>query len=177
MVTKIESTRAPAASPSPPSPVQVESMDALTREAATMQSSENATADKAAQANQQAESGQRQAQASAAVSEITQVLGVVRNMAANMADATGLLPRAKTMEIWSDAQLGDLAMPLLAVMERHGSQVNEFFQRYGPYVMLIGAAAMPAIATVKAMREHKAITVPSRVVEPAPGPAKGGTGG
>lgn len=166
-----------AAAPAPAGPVQVESLDDLTREAQGMQQGEQADQARAQQSQQQAEAGQRQAQAASAVNDIVQVLRVARNMGANLAEAADVLPKDKVLEIWSDAQLGDLAMPLLAVMERHGGQVNAFLERYGPYVMLIAAAAMPAIATIRAVRDHKAITVPSRVVPAAPRPGEGATGG
>lgn len=161
------------AAPPPAGPVQVESLDDLTREAEGMQQGEEDAQYIGKTAKARAESEQRQAQAASAVTEIVQVLRVARNMGASLAEAADVLPKDKVLEIWSDAQLGDLAMPLLAVMERHGGELNAFLERYGPYVMLIGAAAMPAIATIKAMRHHKAITVPSRVV-PA---GEGATGG
>lgn len=174
MVKKIEGPDASGtASPPAAHPAQVESMDALIREGAGMQANENADADRTNQAHEQAQDGQRQAQAASAVSEIVQVLRVARNMGANLAQAMDVLPKDKVLEIWSDEQLTDLAGPLLAVCERHGDQVSAFLAQYGPYVMLIGATAMPAIATVKAIRAHKPITVKAQVV-PA---GEGVTGG
>lgn len=177
MVKKIEAPNTPGAASAPAGPVQVESLEALAREAANMQQGEQNDQARAEQQQAQAETGQRQAQATSAVVELVTVLRFARNMGADFADAAGVLPRAKTHEIWSDEQLGSLALPLTAIMERHGSEISAFFEQYGPYVMLVGAAALPAIATVKAVRAHKAIDVKAHAVPAAPTPDGGATGG
>ena len=163
MVTKVQKIEAPSATPG-----GVESLADIANEAAFMQAGEQSESDRARQAQQQANAGQQQAQQHAQMAsmsqEVVQVLVMVRGIAADLADAAGALPKATTMGIWSDDRIAGLAGPLALVLERGGDQLSAFMERYGPYMALIAAGAMPAIATVKAVREHKAINVQARVV-------------
>lgn len=164
MVTKVQKIEAPSGTPG-----GVESLDALEREAIHMQAGEQSEANKASQAQQQAHAGQQQAQMAGMVQEVAQVLAMVRGMAADLADAAGTLPKDTTMAIWSDDRIAGLAGPLALVLERGGDQLSAFMEKYGPYVALVAAGALPTIATIKAVKAHKAIDTSARVVPDAPG--------
>lgn len=152
---------------------QVESLDDLAREAKTMQASEQAAeATRTNQAHQQA----RVEEGQAAVSQAAALAGALlkgRDMLADMMDESGALPRDRLMAIWTDKKVTDLAEPVAAVLERHGSQLEPFFDQYGPYFMLAFVAVMPTLATVKAVRHYKALNVPTREVPAGEGAAGG----
>lgn len=157
----------------PAEPGGVESLDAIAREAEAMQAGEQAQAQQQEQVQQQAQAGQAQQQTAAAAQEVLMVLTMVRGLGAKMAHAAGVLPMETTMAIWTDADLAAMAGPLSDIANRYGgSEIQKWMEQFGPYVMLIAATAMPAIATVQAVRAHKALDVPVREV-PAGGASSG----
>lgn len=179
MVTLKRLSGPDTAAPPPGDPEAVESLESIAREVESATQAEATAAAPAQQAQQQAQAQAHQAEAAAASKELLRVLIVGRNMGARLASATNVLTDAKVHEIWSDAQLAELVDPLMAVMDRHGDDINAFFEKFGPYVMLAVAAGMPAWATLTAVREHKAntINVTSRVVPDPPTPGTGGAAG
>lgn len=180
MVTLKRLSGPDAAAPPPSDPDAVESLESIARESENAARAEATAAAPAQQAQQQAQAQHDQAEAAAAVAEFVRMMRVARNMGARIAGMIDVLPEATVHEIWNDAQLAELAEPLLDVMGRHGREIEAFMKTFGPYVMLAGVVGMPAWATVQAARAHKAntISVPSRVVPDAPGPGvTGATGG
>lgn len=155
-----------AASPPAAHPAQVESMDALIREGAGMQASENADADRTNQAHEQAEAQQNQAMAESVMAKVEKMLLKARDMGVRAAHATDTLPRDQAMAIWTDETVKEAAEPLLEVAAQHSEKLNAFMDRFGPVVMLAIAIGPPAWATFEAAKAHKrkTVTVPSREV-------------
>lgn len=180
MVKLVTNTTAPAAATATPGdaagPGNVENLEDLAREAAQLQQGEQAGQARTAESQQQA-SAQASAQAmNEAVREVAVALQEGRDMLADLAHEADILPREKTLAIWNDDRLVKLAGPLLVLAARHGGELGEFLKSYGPYMALLAAAAMPTIATAKAIRHHKALTVQAREVPAAPPPG-GASGG
>lgn len=171
MVKKIEHNPAPAG-PAPAGPGHVEDLGALAREAAQLQNGEQAEAARTSQASHQAQAEQGAQAAASQAEQLASALLVGRDMLADMMDESGALPRDRLLAIWTDKKVVSLAGPLSAVVDRHGAQLEPFFDQYGPYAMLAFVALMPTLATVKAVRHHKALNVQAREVpagEGAPG--------
>lgn len=177
MVTKIVKAATPPALPpvadaSAPGPtVQVENIDTLITEIVSEKTAEQIDASRNQQAQEthqqaqaKAEAQQQQAEVLEAVQEVADLLIKGRDMIAEMAGESGLLPEEKVLAIWTDKKVAGIAMPLIVVLDRHGGALKPFFKEYGPIVMLGAALALPTIATVKAVRAHRAIPVKSRVV-------------
>ena len=99
---------------------------------------------------------QEQAAAAQAAAEVAALLGMVRTMVAPPVEALGYLKEGQTKAIWSDEVLQAAAGPLVAIMERHGVGLGDLMQSWGPYAMLFVATAVPAMSTIKAVRENRA---------------------
>ncbi len=148
-------------------PGNVENLQDLAREAEQLQQGEQAQQARTAESQQQASAQASAQEMNEAVKEVAAMLCAGRDMVADFADEAGILPREKTLTIWSNDALTKLAGPLLVVADRHGGQLGPFLEKHGPYIALIGAAIMPTLATVKAIRHHKALTVQAREVKPS----------
>jgi hypothetical protein len=159
-------------------PGDVESLDSLAAEGAAVQSAETDQARAQVITAEEAEARRAAAETANAAKEIAAVLVLVRDGAAMMADEAGALPKARTLAIWTDDTVDRISAPLAVIIERHAGGMGEFMQQWGPYLMLLAATALPAGATIKAVREHRAATA---AMSPAPGPdkpaAEGGQGG
>lgn len=177
MVTKIVKAATPPAlppvdAPAPGPTVQVENIDSLITEIVGEKTAEQIDASRSQQAQEshqqaqaKAEAQQQQEEVLEAVQEVADLLIKGRDMIAEMAGESGLLPEQKVLAIWTDKKVAAIALPLIVVMDRHGGAIKPFLKEYGPIVMLGAALALPTIATVKAVRAHRAISVKSRVVE------------
>lgn len=170
----------------PATPGGVESLDDIAREASGLQAGEQAAANAARQAQEQAQAGQAQAQQAQArveaadeVQAVAGLLGMARDMAAELLHEAALLPYEKTMTVWSDKRLLGISAPLVAVLNQHEESLGPVIKAYGPLVALAGALAIPTVGTIKAVRAHRAktVTVESRVVPDAAGGAGGAGGG
>lgn len=56
------------------------------------------------------------------------------------------------MALWSDKQLERIAGAIVDLCKFHGWTVGEFFTEYGPYLQLLAALGMPALATIKLLK-------------------------
>lgn len=166
MVKKIEA-------PAGDDPDKVESLTDLAREFQQEQQAGQAAADSASQAQQQAEAQQRQQSASAAVEQVTMVLLVARNIAAEIAHELDKLPRDVSLSIWTDERMRTIAAPAGAIAEEYADVLDAFFRKWGPLLMLGASLAMPTVATIKAVRAHKPLNTTAREVPSG----EGATGG
>ena len=144
-----------APAPAATEPGKVESLADLAREAADQDRAEQLQQTQArdlVEAGQQREQQQQQA---AAATEVAALLGVVRTMAAPAVEGMGYLKPGQTAQIWSDQVLEAASGPLVAIMDRHGVGLGDLMESWGPYAMLFVATAIPAVATVKAVRENR----------------------
>lgn len=137
-------------------PGDVESLADLAREAHELEQGAQQEAAQRAELATQKDAAREQAQQDAAAQEIAVLLGLVRTMAAPAVEALGYLKPGQTREIWSDDVLNAASGPLVAIMARHGVGLADVMQTWGPYAMLFVATAVPAVATVKAVRENRA---------------------
>lgn len=64
-------------------------------------------------------------------------------------------------QVWNDRQLLQIARAIVEVCRLHGITVGQLFAGYGPYINLLMAVGMPALATLKLLR------VPPPKVEPS----------
>lgn len=165
MVTVVKQLAGPAAS-APPAPDGVESLENIALEVEQEGRAAAAAAAPAQQAQQQNQAKSDQEQIDAVVAQVTGMLIGVRDLAADLTYEAGVLPKDKLVEIWSDETIGKLATPLLVVSAQAGGHLAEFLEKHGPYLALIGATVLPAIATFKAVRAHRAIPVSAREVPP-----------
>lgn len=156
-------------------PGDVESLDSLAAEGAAVQSAATDQARAQVITAEDAEQRRAAAEQAQAAKEIASVLVLVRDGAAMMADEAGALPKPRTLAIWTDDTMERIAGPLAVIIERHAGGMGEFMQQWGPYLMLLAATALPAGATIKAVREHRAASKPAPT--PAPGPAGEGAQG
>ncbi|RZS56716.1 hypothetical protein [Sphaerotilus mobilis] len=70
-------------------------------------------------------------------------------------------------QVWSDAQIRQIAQAGGAVIDRHGWAVGGLMSTWGPYLGLAAATLPPAAATYAAMRQHRAEQAARRWVEEA----------
>lgn len=99
--------------------------------------------------------------------EATQSGGVVAVSAVNEAaeiQAALMLLRAAALpfapahvqdplgQVWSDRQLERIAEAVVEICRMHGWTTGEFFDRYGPYIQLLAALGVPALATLKLLQ-------------------------
>lgn len=72
-------------------------------------------------------------------------------------------------QVWSDGQIRAISQAGAVVMVRHGWDMGEMVSQWGPYLALVAAAGMPAMATYTAIKAHKAEAQrAARIVGPAP---------
>ncbi len=88
-----------------------------------------------------------QVAASDPAAELFSALQLVRMMAAPM-----MRWWADYLTVWSDDALRGIAQAGAQVMERHGWTMGEAWNRFGPYVALIGAALPPSLLTWQAIK-------------------------
>lgn len=137
MVTRIE--RAPAAD----APAEqgglpgVESLDAIAAEGARLEAPAAPDPRK-----------QQQVLASEA-EEIAGALELLRAAVLPFAPAHVQEPLAA---VWSDRQLQEIGRAIVAVCRMHGWTVTQMFEGYGPYIQLVAALGMPALATLKLLK-------------------------
>lgn len=55
-------------------------------------------------------------------------------------------------QVWSDRQLVEIGKAIVAVCRMHGLTIGQLFDGYGPYIQLIMALGMPALATLKLLK-------------------------
>jgi hypothetical protein len=55
-------------------------------------------------------------------------------------------------QVWSDRQLVEIGKAIVAVCRMHGLTVGQLFEGYGPYIQLVMALGMPALATLKLLK-------------------------
>lgn len=137
-------------------PGEVEDLAALAREAGELEADAQREQEQRREVVVQQQQQQQQAAADQAAAEVAALLGLVRTMAAPPVEALGYLKPGQTQQIWTDAVLESAAGPLVAIMERHGVGVADLMQSWGPYALLFVATAVPAMATLKAVRENRA---------------------
>lgn len=56
------------------------------------------------------------------------------------------------LAVWTDKQLHAVAAAVVELCKFHGWTVGEFFSQYGPYIQLLAALGMPALATLKILK-------------------------
>jgi hypothetical protein len=149
-------------------PGAVEDLEALAVEAETAAQAAQATQQTAVVTQQKAQERQAQDEAAAQAAEIAGLLCMVRDVTADMATDAGFLPEGRVVEIWTDERLGRIAAPLVTILQKHGGSLGQFMEQYGPYLALVAATAMPAVSTIKAVREHRAAKAETQP-EAAPG--------
>lgn len=73
---------------------------------------------------------------------------------------------------WSDDQLDAIADAGAQIMQMHGLSMGELMSRWGPYLALIMAAGVPALATYAAIQERREQLAKPRppVMAPPPSP-------
>lgn len=166
MVKRIE---APADNaPQPPS--GVEDLSALAGEAAALDQAEAAQASQAVASQEQIEQRRQEQLQDAEAKEVAGLLGVIRDLAGAMAEDAGYLAAGRTRAIWTDARLEGIAGPLVSIMHRHGGSLGEWMQQYGPYLALVAAAAVPAGATIREVREQRQARAKAGETDAAPAP-------
>lgn len=55
-------------------------------------------------------------------------------------------------QVWNDGQLKEIARCLVEVCRLHGLTIGQLFEGYGPYINLLMALGIPALATIKILR-------------------------
>ena len=55
-------------------------------------------------------------------------------------------------QVWNDGQLKEISRCLVEVCRLHGLTIGQLFEGYGPYINLLMALGLPALATLKLMR-------------------------
>lgn len=162
MVKRIEAPRTDggAAESRTGGPGQVEDLAALAREAGQMQQDERAAEEGQAEQREHREQQQQQAQAASAASELAVFLGKGRNMLAKLLDRVDTLPEEKTLEIWTDDALEDVAGALIAIPGDHMEWLAALLAKYGPYFALAMALGPPSYVTYEAVRAHRAARKP-----------------
>lgn len=141
MVTRVDKTgAAPAeegAAPGAPAAPGVESLDAIAAAGAQLE---------APPAPSQAE--QQQVLASEA-EELAEALKLLRAAAIPFAPEHVQDPLG---QVWSDRQLVEIGKAIVAVCRMHGLTIGQLFDGYGPYIQLVMALGMPALATLKLLK-------------------------
>lgn len=94
--------------------------------------------------------------ADTSVDDLTDVLKMVRDMAAPMVEGLGWMRDGQTAKIYTDARLKAIAGPGLEIMERNGVTLAETMDRFGPYLMLAVGLWVPGVETYRAVRENRA---------------------
>lgn len=95
----------------------------------------------------------------AAALEISAALELLRDAAIPFAP---LHTHAPLGIVWSDTQMLKIAKSIVSLCTLYGITVDEFFDKWGPYIKLAAALGMPALATIKILKM------------PAPAPASDG---
>lgn len=96
--------------------------------------------------------------------ELADVLGMARMMCAPL-----LSWWPDYEKVWSDSQIQAISQAGAVVMVRHGWSMGEMVSQWGPYLALVAAAGLPAMATYTAIRQHKEEAKrAARIVGPAP---------
>ncbi len=138
-------TAKPAASDNPHA---VESLADLAKEAATLQ-----TPEPAADAVTKAAPGTTQDLGELiGVKDLVNILEMARNMAEPMLVEMKVFKPGQLADIWNAKQLEMIAEPLVEICSRHGLEVGEALEAFGPYFGLIVGVTVPALATWKAIR-------------------------
>ncbi len=55
-------------------------------------------------------------------------------------------------QVWNDGQLKEIARCLVEVCRLHGLTIGQLFEGYGPYINLLMALGLPALATLKLLK-------------------------
>jgi hypothetical protein len=120
-------------------------LDALMIQAELIEGQQSAPAEKLEERKAQAQSDE----IGSTAQELAQALTAARDMAAPLLDWW-----AEYMTVWSDARITAISDAGAVVMQRHGWSMGDMFSRWGPYLALISAAGLPALATYQAIK-HK----------------------
>lgn len=56
------------------------------------------------------------------------------------------------LEVWSNRQLLEVARVIVDLARMYGLTVGQLFENYGPWIRLVMALGLPALATVKLLR-------------------------
>ncbi len=136
MVTRVE--KQPAGAPAEQGGAQgVESLDAIAAAGAQLD---------APPAPSQAE--QQQVLASEA-EELAEALKMLRAAALPFAPEHVQDPLG---QVWSDRQLVEIGKAIVGVCRMHGLTIGQLFDGYGPYIQLVMALGIPALATIKLLK-------------------------
>lgn len=101
---------------------------------------------------------QKQQQIISAEAELLSALEMLRLMAGPLLEWW-----PKYADVWSDKQIAAIASAGAQVMALHGLTMGELFNRWGPYLALIGATLPPSLVTYQAVRAHQVeVDKPSR---------------
>ncbi|MDR7095540.1 hypothetical protein [Hydrogenophaga laconesensis] len=95
--------------------------------------------------------------------DVRQEQQVLASEAEELAEALGLLRAAALpfapdhvqeplLQVWNDKQLVEIGKAIVAVARKHGLTLGQLFEGYGPYIQLMMALGMPALATLKLLR-------------------------
>lgn len=124
------------------------------------QANDNATAGERAQEKTQEKA--EKAQADELEQDLLAALRMVQTLARR---AVWWLTEKEFDALWGDSTLKGIAAPGAEIMRRHGITFAGLMEKYGPYLALGGAVALPALATVAAYKQ--ATRTPRETVQPA----------
>ncbi len=137
MVTKVEKPPAPPAEQGGAASPGVESLDAIAAAGAQLDAPQAPDA----KAEQQVLASEAE--------ELTEALKLLRAAALPFAPDHVQDPLG---QVWNDKQLLAIGKALVGIARMHGMSIGQLFEGYGPYIELLMALGMPALATLKLLK-------------------------
>lgn len=137
MVTKVDRPPEPGETTTAPAAPGVESLDAIAAAGAQLD------------APPPADARQEQQVLASEAEELASALKLLRAAALPFAPEHVQDPLA---QVWSDKQLLAIGRALVEVARKHGLTIGQLFEGYGPYIELVMALGMPALATLKLLK-------------------------
>lgn len=133
MVTKIDPKPAAPAEPAAPG---VESLDAIAAAGAQLDAPQIDT----------------KAEQQVLASEAEELAGALKMLRAAALPFAPEHVQDPLGQVWSDKQLVEIGKAIVEVCRMHGLTVGQLFEGYSPYIQLVMALGIPALATLKLLK-------------------------